>query len=364
VWIDAESVASRRRRHAVKVRKDGDMDQLPSHRETGAQSVTEVLQEMERGLLSPSEVALRSVPTGYRLLDDMLGGGLHTGDLVLLGGPPGVGKTIAALQWARAVAKAGHKAIFACYEHEPLTLLTRLLALEIGELGTADDAFTRDLLSLIEEGDAAGRGMDAVLQERPGAAEALRQVRDYADRLILVRASGSHTTTEQLADLVAENRSPGETAVLFVDYLQKVPLQPEPATESEKVTRTVEALKDLALERRIPVVLLSAVDAEGMRASRLRLYHLRGSSAIAFESDVVLMLNSKEKAVSKVHLAYNTKGARAFRDWVVMSVEKNRGGPNLVDLEFRKDFRHFRFDPEGGIVTDKLVDERLDEHEL
>jgi replicative DNA helicase len=340
------------------------MDELAPHRRTRSQSVSEVLEELEQGLLTPNEVALRSVPTGYKLLDDMLGGGLHRGDLVLLGGPPGVGKTIAALQWARAVARAGHKAIFACYEHEPLTLLTRLLALEIGELGIIDDAFTRDLLSLMEEGDATGRGMDSVLQERPGATEALGQVREYADRLILVRASGAQTTTAQLADLVTEHRSAGETAVLFVDYLQKIPLQPEPATESEKVTRTVEALKDLALERRLPVVLLSAVDAEGMRANRLRLFHLRGSSAIAFESDVILMLNSKEKAVSKVHLAYNTKGARSFRDWVVMSVEKNRGGPNLVDLEFRKDFRHFRFDPEGAIVTDKLVDERLDEQEL
>jgi replicative DNA helicase len=340
------------------------VDHLANHRQTRAQSVSEVLEEVERGLRTPDEVALRSVPTGYKLLDDMLGGGLHTGDLVLLGGPPGVGKTIAALQWARAVAKAGHTAIFACYEHQPLTLLTRLLALEIGELGVVDDAFTRDLLSLIEEGDAQSRSMDEVLRDRPGAAEALQRVRAYADRLILVRASGAHTTTGQLAELIAEHRPAGETAVLFVDYLQKIPLQPEPATEAEKVTRTVEALKDLALERRLPVVLLSAVDAEGMRANRLRLYHLRGSSAIAFESDVILMLNSKEKAVSKVHLAYNTKGAQAFREWVVMSVEKNRGGPNLVDLEFRKDFRHFRFDPEGGIVTERLVDERLDDAAL
>jgi hypothetical protein len=47
-----------------------------------------------------------------------------------------------------------------------------------------------------------------------------------------------------------------------------------------------------------------------------------------------------------------------------MSIEKNRGGPNLIDLEFRKDFRHFRFDPDGGIVSEKLVDERSDEQEI
>jgi replicative DNA helicase len=189
-------------------------------------------------------------------------------------------------------------------------------------------------------------------------------VRAYADRLVLVRGSGAHTTIEELAGLVERHREQSEGAVLFVDYLQKIPLQPEPAIESEKVTRTVEALKDLALEYRVPVILLSAVDAEGMRANRLRMYHLRGSSAIAFESDVVLMMNSKERAVSKIHLSYDSVRARGFRDWVVISIEKNRGGPNLIDLEFRKDFRHFRLDPDGGLVSEKLVDERSDEHEL
>jgi replicative DNA helicase len=333
-------------------------------RRTESQSVAEVLDQLDQRLQAHSEIDVRRVTTGFGILDDMLGGGLNTGDLVLLGGPPGVGKTIAALQWARTVARAGHTAIFACYEHEPTTLLVRLLALESGEAGIQEDAFARDLTSLMAEGDVEGRGLDAVLAGHTGGTLALERVREYADRLILTRASGSHTTTEELGRLIESHRPAEGSTVLFVDYLQKIPLHPEPATEAEKVTRTVEALKDLALERHLPVVLLSAVDSEGMRASRIRMYHLRGSSAIAFESDVILMLNSKEKAVSKVHLAYHTRGAQAFRDWVVMSVEKNRGGPNLIDLEFRKDFRHFRFDPEGGIVAERLVDERLDEAAL
>jgi replicative DNA helicase len=334
-------------------------------RRTDARSVSEVLDQLDQHLRAKEEVEVRRVNTGFGILDDMIGGGLNTGDLILLGGPPGVGKTIAALQWARNIAREGHAAVFACYEHEPTTLLVRLLALEAGDIGHGEDAFARDLGSLMAEGDARGRSLEAVLGDHPGGEVALDRVREYADRLILSRASGSHTTTQELARLLDVHRPEGSgAAVLFVDYLQKVPLHPEPATEAEKVTRTVEALKELALEQHVPVVLLSAVDAEGMRASRIRMYHLRGSSAIAFESDVILMLNSKEKAVSKVHLAYHTRGAQAFRDWVVMSVEKNRGGPNLIDLEFRKDFRHYRFDPEGGIVAERLVDERLDEADL
>ena len=101
-----------------------------------------------------------------------------------------------------------------------------------------------------------------------------------------------------------------------------------------------------------------------MEARRIRLHHLRGSSAVAFEADVVLMLNEKTKAVSRIHLAYDALGAKRFRDWIVVSVEKNRGGPNLIDLEFRKDFSHFRFDPDGGLVTEKLADERLDDEHV
>jgi replicative DNA helicase len=334
------------------------------HRRTRAQTVAEVLSHLDDQLRAGDDAELRSVPTGFGILDDILGGGLRAGELLLLGGPPGVGKTITALQWAREVARDGRTAIFVCYEHEPTTLLVRLLGLEAGEVGGEANTFARDLSSLLAEGDASGRGLEVLLDGHPGGQDALRRVKEYADRLVFIRASGAHTTTEEMAALIEQDRPGGAGAVLFVDYLQKIPLQPEPPTESEKVTRTVEALKDLALEHQVPVILLSAVDAEGMRASRLRMYHLRGSSAIAFESDVVLMMNSKEKAVSKVHLSYDTVRARSFRDWVVVSIEKNRGGPNLIDLEFRKDFRHFRLDPDGGLVTEKLVDERSDEGDL
>jgi replicative DNA helicase len=333
------------------------------HRRTSAATVADVLAQADRRLRDTSLVDLRPTATGFDILDSVLGGGLRAGELLLLGGSPGVGKTIAALQWARNVADRGGRAVFVCYEHEPLTLLVRLLALETGELG-GDDQVTRSVAAALTDGEAQGRSVAEVLGELRGGHDALERLRSYADRLVLVRASGAHTTLDELHTLVRDHHRDGQSTAVFVDYLQKIPVHPEPELESEKVTRTVEGLKDLALEHGVPVVLLSAVDAEGMRSPRLRLYHLRGSSAIAFESDVVVMLNDKEKAVSKVHLTYDPVRARSFRDWTVMSVEKNRGGPNLVDLEFRKDFEHFRFDPAGGLVSEKLVSERLDEAEL
>jgi replicative DNA helicase len=333
------------------------------HRNTLSLTAGEVLLNLDRQMRDHSAIEVRSVPTQFPVLDDVLGGGLRAGEMLLLGGPPGVGKTICALQWARNLARQGSRAVFVCYEHEPATLLIRLLGMEAGEAG-GDERVARGIDRALMMGEAAGRGLREVLNESDLGHAALKAVESYASDLILVRASGSHTTLSDLRELVAPHVGGGRATALFVDYLQKIPMHPEPHSEAEKVTRTVEGVKDLALDLSVPVVLLSAVDAEGMQASRLRMYHLRGSSAIAFESDVILMLNDKHKAISKVHLSYDSIRAQGFRDWVVMSVEKNRGGPNLIDLEFRKDFAHFRFDPNGGMVQEKLVSERMDESNL
>jgi hypothetical protein len=45
---------------------------------------------------------------------------------------------------------------------------------------------------------------------------------------------------------------------------------------------------------------------------------------------------------------------------VVFSVEKNRGGPAMVDLEFRKDFLHYRFETRGSYMAVRSVDDRLE----
>jgi replicative DNA helicase len=329
-------------------------------RETRAFTVAETLRDVDTRLRERTETDLRIVATGFPLLDGVLTGGIHAGELVLLGGAPGVGKTILSLQMARSIARSGGRAIFACYEHEPTTLLARLLALEAG-FGGGEEKLSRTVLAALAAGDPDGRGLADVLAGTAAGSHALAEVRSYQDNLTFVQASGSHTTTDELAGLLDPPEERQAPTVLFVDYLQKIPLHPEPQTEAEKVTRTVEAMKDLALEAHVPIVLCSAIDLGGMVAHRVRLHHLRGSSAVAFEADVVLMLNEKHRAVSKVHLSYDPIRSASFKDYVVISVEKNRGGPNLLDLEFRKDFSHFRFDPDGAFVSDKLVDERLDE---
>ena len=75
-------------------------------------------------------VSAAVVPSGFAVLDDALEGGFRSGELVLLGGPQGLGKTTMVMQMIRNVVRSGGTAVIFSYEHEGHTLLERLLSLE------------------------------------------------------------------------------------------------------------------------------------------------------------------------------------------------------------------------------------------
>ena len=120
-----------------------------------------------------------------------------------------------------------------------------------------------------------------------------------------------------------------------------------------------EALKELALGvEASPSCAVAAADRLGLISKRLRLHHMRGSTALAYEADAAVILNEKVAVVAKAHLAYDSTRAKEFRRQVVFTVEKNRNGPSDIDLEFDKDFANYRFDPAGGWVARAAVGRR------
>jgi replicative DNA helicase len=323
----------------------------------GVRSAASILEDAGATCAGRLPARLTPYATGFDPLDAVLGGGVRTEDLLLVGGRPGVGKTIAMLQWARRVAMSGHDAVYACYEHGEDTLLTRLLCLELGELARPEDVPALDKLRMLAREVALGaRGIGDLLEASPLGAAAYDVFRGYADRLRLLRATGA-TDAAELGAIASEHAPAG--GVLFVDYLQKIPALGPPMPEAERVTQVAGALKELALACDVAVVACVAADRDGLVARRLRIHHLRGSTALAHEADVVVTLNEKWSAVSKTHLAYDATRARTYRQWAVASIEKNRDGPAGIDVEFRKDFANYRFDPMGRFVAEQLVDDVL-----
>jgi replicative DNA helicase len=299
------------------------------------------------------------IATGFDLLDRVLEGGLRLHDLLLLGGGPGVGKTIAALQMARHAARAGRVAVYVSYEHDEAAMLGRLLVLELGMSANPTTAPDVDRLRAAVVAATSGyHSLDELISTEPLLADAAQRVDGYADRLWFVRGSGAYTDVAAIEALLPATGA-GAEGLLVIDYLQKVAVHPAPTDETEKVTRVAEGLKDLALRHDIACIALVAADTEGISSNRVRLHHLRGSSALGYECDVAVMMNDKHRAVSRVHLTYDTVRAERFHHQAVFSVEKNRGGPAMVDLEFDKDFLHYRFVPGGRYLAERLADDRL-----
>jgi hypothetical protein len=294
--------------------------------------------------------------TGFSPLDEVLSGGVGPGEVLLVGGKPGVGKTIACLQWARSMARQGIVAVYLCYEHDPVTLLARLLACELGEVAHAAgrhlDLGIEELQGRLRDVAAGVLTLREALDSDPMLEEAERRFVAYADRLVLFQGSGTRTNVPSIGDALSPYT--GQPIVLFVDYVQKVPVVPDVALESERVSRVIESLKELALEQNIGVVAVAAAGHEGLSARRLHLHHFRGSTALAYEADAVVVLNEKLAVVSRAHAAYAPTRIEEFRGQVVFSVEKNRNGVAGVDLEFAKHFHHYRFDPKGTWVADRL----------
>ncbi|MBZ0285283.1 MAG: AAA family ATPase [Anaerolineae bacterium] len=337
-------------------------------------TLTQVLNEANDRVIQGDLVDYVPLSTGFDPLDGFIGGGLRKTELLLLGGAQGIGKTIATLQIARNVAmRPDQYAFYLSYEHTETHLMHRLLCMESinpPEIDLSRGVKLRDLYQIIvaerakgfmgRDSSAAG-SLQAILKENPKTAPALQRMARYADRMIMVKASPAVTTLKSIKEMTARLcDATGGNVTVFVDYLQKIAVYPErPRDENDKVTIIVEGLKDIALSLDVPVWSIVAADREGLKSKRIHLFHLRGSSALDYESDIAIIMNNKYHILSKDHVAFNPYTAKQFRDWVVFTVEKNRAGRAMQDMEFQLHGQHFAFDPRGQKVQQQLIDDKV-----
>lgn len=329
----------------------------------GPATLAQVIADLEREMSRDDVAHLQPLGTGFMPLDEVLNGGLRPGELMVIGGPFGVGKTIWGLQVARNVVLNNHgcRAVYVCYEHDRAHLASRLLCMESAERGQGDEALTLSRVAKLTFNTTDGGGLVSKLRRMPRYAPLVETMESYADRLVLIRASGDHSTLTEIRRWMEEVAADHPAQLLLVvDYLQKIPvdwatLQPE----TEVTTFLVQGLKEMAMSMGLRVIAIAASDRVGLKSRRMRLADLRGSSAVQYEADIGVILNNKFAIVSREHMIYNPAQAQSMRNWVVMSVEKNRAGRNAVDMEYALDAAHFRIVPEGDFVRERLVDEKI-----
>jgi replicative DNA helicase len=258
------------------------------------------------------------------------------------------------------------------YEHSEHHLMHRLLCLESinpPEIDLSNGLKLRDMFNIVVAqrakkfmGKQGGPGsMQAILKDHPITAPALARLQRYADRMIMLKASPSVTNLRAIKDMTTRLAdATGGNVTIFIDYLQKVAVHPErPRDENDKVTIIVEGLKDLAMTVDVPVFSIVAADREGLKSKRIHLYHLRGSSALDYESDIAIIMNNKYQILAKDHIAFNAYNAKNYRNWVVFTVEKNRAGRAMSDVEFELQAQHFAFNPRGQKVQQQLIDDKI-----
>lgn len=282
----------------------------------------------------------KPIPTGFEPLDTHLGGGLIPGSLIVLGGAPGVGKTVFALQAARNMAamQRGAIALMVCFEHSEVYLYHRLLCLE-SLVGSANGngVTMNDIRGAALGREQSEAGLATLLAALPAANEAFARMVGYWERLFLIKGHPSKTTTRVLDIYLTTMRQRYPNIILFVDYLQKVPvfLPGVEITPERQIRYVTEELKNLTLKHNLPILAVAASESDGLKGERVRFEDLWGGASIKYEPDVAIMLNP----------TFDEARKRQRGKGVVFSIEKNRLGPTGVEFTHTLHGEYFAFDP-------------------
>lgn len=300
-----------------------------------------------RSLLEPQRIEQVTSPhelraTGFEPLDTVLSGGLAPEELVVVGGRPGIGKSITVVQWARNLAASGRRVLIAAYEHSELLVAAQLLLIELGEASTGPME-TVAARTAVDTLIAGRRGWSPTIESDPLLRQAAHRLASYSDNLIVLDRVGRSAGF----DLIRRATIEGAVDVVVVDHLMKV---------GGEAGRTAAMCKELAVETSATILAATTVTDEGVGVRRLRPTHFEDASMVGHEADVEIALNQKLHAVSRSHSAYDPVRAEEFRSLVVFTLEKNRRGLAGIDIEFSRDFAHRRFHPHGRFVAERLVD--------
>jgi replicative DNA helicase len=132
--------------------------------------------------------------------------------------------------------------------------------------------------------------------------------------------------------------------VIFIDYIQKMPVGQTLVNEKVRVEEISTALKGLSIELNCPVVAISSLSKEGCSIDledsdeRPTMYHCKGSGDIEYDLDVACILakdwhDTKELTDQLRHKA-EAMGKDVHRipkiDIVNLHIEKNRDAPEGV----------------------------------
>ena len=266
-------------------------------------------------------------PTGFSTLDKMTTG-LHGGDLVIIAGRPGSGKSAFALNIIRHMSVNGEGVLVFSLEMSDQQLVMRLLSQD-----------HIDMQTLRTGKDRKGNPMNSDNIRRFSEA-----VSALGKRNIFIDDSGVLTVLEAKirARRTAQqmSRQGKRLSMIVVDYLQLLSASANDSGENRahEVAVISRGLKALAKELNVPVLALSQLNrsAKERAAKEPLLSDLRESGAIEQDADIVMFLHEKN-GDEPDYSAPTEEGTP-----VKLIIGKQRNGPTgKINLQFQKQFSRF-----------------------
>lgn len=201
---------------------------MPTSREL-LSTVLQRLAHDERPLPAPDLVT-----TGYPSLDRLLAGGLRQGELTVLGGDAGSGKTALALGIAIRAAVAGYPVLILTHESNQERCWERLVT---AESGVSQIAIRTGVMPT-------------------GAVDALKSAADVLRRLP-ISVERAPFTPALLAERLEEGALP---ALVIIDGLAGLDQPPRPVAEAH--AQAVRLAKRIAIENDVAVLLTAPLNAD------------------------------------------------------------------------------------------------------
>ncbi len=257
------------------------------------------------------------VRTGFGDLDNIFVG-LGEGDLVLIGARPGVGKTTFALNIALGMGKLYPKKEIAIFslEMSKQQLVNRLISCEavIDNYTVRKATFT-----------------DAQWGDVAMACSTLSATGIYID----------DTSDISITEIKSKVRRLKNVGLIIIDYLQLMQSDTHKDNRVLEVADITRALKLLAKEMKIPVMLCSQLSRppKGVKEKRPVLSDLRDSGAIEQDADIVMMLFREDYDTGD-----ESSTAPAEQQIIECIVGKNRHGQTGT-VKFAWHGHYFKFVP-------------------
>ncbi|HSN98340.1 MAG TPA: replicative DNA helicase [Candidatus Nanopelagicales bacterium] len=292
-----------------------DVAQKPSGSTT--EHVSKPLKEAFEQIAAAAERGdkVTGVATGF--VDfDALTAGLHDGELIIVAGRPGMGKTALALQFGLNAAKKDNGVAVFSQEMRSKELAVRLLCSEArvdvlrarrGDLGRSEWARIADAAGKVSQ-------LPVWLDDSPAG---VLEIRGKVRRL-----------------KAAQETRGASLRLVVVDYLQLLKGRDDAPTREQEISEISRGLKQLAKEVGVPIVALSQLNRslESRPDKRPLLSDLRESGALEQDADVVVFVYRDD---------YYNKDS-ADRGKAELIIAKQRSGPTeTVALRFQASCARF-----------------------